>query len=122
MNELEAIRQNKRTVQQRRQTLENELAHRQSELSEMRTALAALDRLNGQTPQSYMPQAMKDTVPKRIITYLRQHGPCTSYKIADGLAAEWRTDLTFATVSTTLSRLRGRGAVDRCASGEWIVK
>lgn len=122
MSELEAIRRDKRAVQQRRQVLEHELAEKRAELSEMRTGLAALDRLNGQMPQSYSPASRRDTVGKRIVAYLREHGPCTSYEIADGLAAEWRSDLRFHTVSTTLTRLRRRDAVQRPTDGKWRVK
>lgn len=97
--------------------LEEQINELQSELDELRVAERVLERLGSNGDEESSPRASSSggrkgpTVASKIVETLQVLGPMTSNDITELLQTDWREDLKFATVSSTLSRLRSRGEV-----------
>ena len=104
-------------IKSRISELEQQIDELQSELDELRVAERVLDRLGSNGDEESAPKSSassgrkKETVASKILESLQILGPMTSSDITELLQTDWRSDLTFATVSSTLSRLRSRGQV-----------
>ena len=105
-------------IKQRISELETEIAERQQELEELRVAERVLDRIasgggdDDDDQLSSKPQRQKEpTVADKIEEYVGILGPMESSDIHHTLQSEWRSDLQFTTVSSTLSRMKQRGRI-----------
>ena len=105
-------------IKQRISELEAEITELQQELEELRVAERVLDRIAAGGPddegdeRSNAPQRQKEpTVADKIEEYVGILGPMESSDIHHTLQEEWRPDLQFTTVSSTLSRMKQRGRI-----------
>ncbi len=55
----------------------------------------------------------KNTIERRIYSYLIENGPCTCREIADGINRQTQGAILTRTVASTLIRMTGNGSVQK---------
>lgn len=102
--------------------VEQQIARLQKELDELRVAERVILRLGGDETDTDRAQSRnfdvhsgrrgKATIASVVIETLQSTGPTDSHSLHAKLRDEWRSDLGFTTLSSTLSRMKRAGQID----------
>ena len=116
-----------KSIKRRAAELEAVIKSSQAELDELRVALRVFERLlpeakdKGEDDGSGTSIAARSsgvTVGSMAVAMIEQHGPIDTSALLDLLRRNWREDLQQTTLSSTLSRQKSAGLIDR-VDGKW---
>jgi len=80
--------------------------------SELLVAERVLSELGPEDAPDVSGERRRDpTVGDQIVSFLYHNGPLRSHDLLALMQAEWRADLTFETLSSTLSRVKSTGRI-----------
>jgi DNA-binding transcriptional ArsR family regulator len=114
-------------IRRRTAELEALIKASQTELEELRVTLRVLERLtptrnakgedHGQRP-AIATRSGGATIADMAVAAIEQHGPVDTIELLQLLQNSWRADLQQSTLSSTLSRIKSAGLINR-VDGKW---